>query len=122
MITNQQRRMEMTDVLESLRKKAELAGTPWSGYQILGLPTTEDEYNSAVTFEVPAEKPAWGQVQMEWDIVAQVFANEKYKYQRGSAYPTIQEQLDMQYHDAINGTTTWQDAIAAVKEAYPKPE
>ena len=39
---------------------------------------------------------------------------------RQMAYPTIQEQLDMQYHDAVNGTTTWKDAIQAVKDANPK--
>ena len=39
---------------------------------------------------------------------------------RQKAYPTIQEQLDMQYHDAVNGTTTWKDAIQAVKDANPK--
>jgi ketopantoate reductase len=37
-------------------------------------------------------------------------------------YPSIQEQLDMQYWDSVNGTTTWADAIAAVKAANPKPE
>ena len=37
-------------------------------------------------------------------------------------YPSIGEQLDQQYHDAVNGTTTWKDAIAAVKAAHPKPE
>tara|TARA_R100001460_G_scaffold9866_1_gene23433 strand:+ start:580 stop:876 length:297 start_codon:yes stop_codon:yes gene_type:complete len=41
---------------------------------------------------------------------------------RGKAYPTIQEQLDMQYHDEVNGTTTWKDAIKAVKDANPKAE
>ena len=39
---------------------------------------------------------------------------------RQMAYPTIQEQLDMQYHDEVNGTTTWKDAIAQVKADYPK--
>ena len=39
---------------------------------------------------------------------------------RQRAYPSIQEQLDMQYHDAVNGTTTWKDAIQAVKDANPK--
>ena len=39
-----------------------------------------------------------------------------------SNYPSIQEQLDMQYHDAVNGTTTWKDAIAQVKADNPKPE
>ena len=39
---------------------------------------------------------------------------------RQMAYPTIQEQLDMQYKDAVDGTTTWKDAIAQVKADYPK--
>jgi hypothetical protein len=40
---------------------------------------------------------------------------------RIQAYPSIQEQLDMQYWDSVNGTTTWKDAIAAVKTENPKP-
>ena len=36
-------------------------------------------------------------------------------------YLPVQEQLDMQYWDSINGTTTWKDHIAAVKAKYPKP-
>ena len=39
---------------------------------------------------------------------------------REKAYPKIQEQLDMQYHDEVNGTTTWKDAIAKVKADNPK--
>jgi len=27
----------------------------------------------------------------------------------------------MQYHDSVDGTTTWADAIAAVKVKWPKP-
>ena len=41
---------------------------------------------------------------------------------RVAAYPSTGDQFDMQYHDAEDGTTTWADAIAAVKEAHPKPE
>ena len=36
-------------------------------------------------------------------------------------YASIGDQLDMMYQDAINGTTTWKDHIAAVKAKYPKP-
>ena len=46
----------------------------------------------------------------------------QYSRDRAAAYPSIQEQLDMQYWDSVNGTTTWADAIAAVKAANPKPE
>jgi hypothetical protein len=40
---------------------------------------------------------------------------------RQRAYPPLDEQLDMQYHDKKDGTTTWEDAIQAVKDAHPKP-
>tara|TARA_R110001592_G_scaffold111028_2_gene307829 strand:+ start:367 stop:663 length:297 start_codon:yes stop_codon:yes gene_type:complete len=43
------------------------------------------------------------------------------QYQRDRVYPSIQEQLDMQYWDSVNGTTTWEDAIAKVKLDNPKP-
>ena len=35
-------------------------------------------------------------------------------------YPNLQEQLDMQYHDLVDGTTTWKDAVAKVKSDNPK--
>lgn len=47
---------------------------------------------------------------------------ESAKYQRDRQYPEIGDQLDMQYHDAVNGTTTWKDAIAKVKSDNPKPD
>ena len=43
-----------------------------------------------------------------------------YDEKRAAAYPSIQDQLDMQYWDSVNGTTTWADAIAQVKADYPK--
>ena len=39
---------------------------------------------------------------------------------RANDYPTWQDQMDMQYHDTVNGTTTWKDAIAKVKTDNPK--
>ena len=44
------------------------------------------------------------------------------QYQRDRVYPSIQDQLDMQYWDSVNGTTTWKDAVAKVKSDNPKPE
>ena len=53
------------------------------------------------------------------ELQAEYDANQ---YQRDRVYPSIQEQLDMQYWDKVNGTTTWKDAIAKVKLDNPKPE
>jgi|TARA_R110000744_G_scaffold139377_1_gene250380 hypothetical protein len=43
------------------------------------------------------------------------------QYQRDRVYPSIGDQLDMQYKDLLNGTTTWKDAVAKVKADNPKP-
>jgi hypothetical protein len=60
---------------------------------------------------------------VDYDLAAveSLVAANAYKELRASAYPSIQEQLDMQYWDGVNGTTTWQDAIEAVKTGNPKP-
>ena len=49
------------------------------------------------------------------------FDAKEYQRQREFKYPTWQDQMDMQYHDQVNGTTTWKDAIQAIKDANPKP-
>jgi|TARA_R100000458_G_C8244103_1_gene222472 hypothetical protein len=55
-------------------------------------------------------------LQAAWDL-----ENDSYKSERRSSYPSIQEQLDMQYWDSVKGTTTWKDAITKVKTDNPKP-
>ena len=40
---------------------------------------------------------------------------------RKQAYGDLGAQLDMQYHDNVDGTTTWKDHVAAVKTANPIP-
>ena len=51
------------------------------------------------------------EMQAEWEAT---------EYQRDRQYPSIGDQLDMQYHDELNGTTTWKDALAKVKADNPK--
>ena len=42
------------------------------------------------------------------------------QYQRDRVYPSIQDQLDMQYWDKVNGTTQWKDLITQIKTDNPK--
>ena len=62
--------------------------------------------------------------QMVVDCANSKFDNQEngYKEARQQAYGSIADQLDMQYWDAVNGTTTWKDHIAQVKTDNPKPE
>ena len=48
------------------------------------------------------------------------YDSKEYQRNRANEYPSMQDQLDMQYHDLLNNTTTWKDAIKAVKDKYPK--
>jgi hypothetical protein len=48
------------------------------------------------------------------------YNSNQYQRDRAKDYPSIQEQLDMQYWDKINGTNKWEEAINAVKQKYPK--
>ena len=73
-------------------------------------------YNSGQT--PPSDSAISAEVvklQAEWD------ANQ-YQRDRAISFPSWQEQMDMQYHDQLDGTTTWKDAIAKVKSDNPKPE
>ena len=59
--------------------------------------------------------------EVEKAMIADGGQSAKYAQYRAAAYPSIADQLDMQYHDSVDGTTTWADAIAAVKTKYAKP-
>ena len=60
------------------------------------------------------------QVEIDLDAVNAWVDPNTYKRQRATAYPSIQEQLDLLYWDKVNGTDNWEQAIAAVKTEYPK--
>ncbi len=60
------------------------------------------------------------EVTIDWTKVNAWKDPNEYQYKRENEYPRIQDQLDMQYHDLLNNTTTWKDAIKAVKDKYPK--
>ena len=48
------------------------------------------------------------------------YDSKSYARARADAYAPIGDQLDMQYHDSVNGSRTWLDHIESVKEAHPK--
>jgi hypothetical protein len=49
-----------------------------------------------------------------------VYDAQEYSRLRKVEYNLL-NQDEMRYDDLVNGTTTWQDAIAAIKLAHPKP-
>ena len=97
---------------------------------------TKQELQAIADQEIEDAKPLYKQVNNERlefsdDDYAQAkidLGNSKwneqengYKSARQEAYGSIADQLDMQYWDTVNGTTTWKDHIAQVKSDNPKP-
>ena len=48
-----------------------------------------------------------------------VYDSQAYARSRKAEYDKL-NQDEMRYDDLVNGTTTWQDAIAAIKTSIPK--
>ena len=97
---------------------------------------TKQELQAQADQEIENAKPLYKQVNNERleftdDDYAQAktdLGNSKWEAQqfgyiqaRQEEYGSIADQLDMQYWDAVNGTTTWKDHIAKVKSDNPKP-
>jgi len=53
------------------------------------------------------------------ELIAEYNAKQ-YQRDRAKSYPSIEDQLDLQYWDKINNTNKWEEAINAVKNKYPK--
>lgn len=98
---------------------------------------TLEELTAIATQEVEDAKPMYvassdGRREFtddEYELKISDIANQKYHDQqfgyiesRKLAYGSFGEQLDMQYKDLLNDTTTWKDHIAQVKADNPKPE
>ncbi len=61
------------------------------------------------------------QAEIDADTALRATYGWKRQFDDTTSYASIGDQLDQQYKDALNGTTTWKDGIAAVKAAHPKP-
>jgi predicted RNA binding protein with dsRBD fold (UPF0201 family) len=80
----------------------------------------DNDYDKIVWLDDRA-KPSIDEIQAELIRLQDLYDSNQYQRQRSNEYPSLQEQLDMQYWDLINGTTTWQDKINEIKTKYPKP-
>jgi len=61
------------------------------------------------------------QAELQADYDAKQYQRDRTKLHGTNVYPDIGDQLDMLFHDKKDGTTTWEDAVQAVKDAHPKP-
>ena len=81
-----------------------------------------DEFGGTVTeYKTDAEIQAHPDYSSTLQELEEGYSAYEYKNNRATAYPSLTDQADMAYWDRQNGTTTLDDAIAAVKAEFPKP-
>jgi len=78
-----------------------------------------DDINSIEWHNGTTPIPANEILAKQQELITEYNSN-KYQRDRAKDYPSLADQLDMQYWDKINGTNKWQQAINAVKQKYPK--
>lgn len=117
----------MTDVISAIKSLDANAQVV-----VNGEPSNQAEYEANVKYISGADANGsaiykdtqdftWEQVSAKKAELQTDYDNKQYQRDRANAYPSIQDQLDMQYHDSVDGTTTWKDAVAKVKSDNPKP-
>jgi len=79
---------------------------------IMGGAEAFDADGAAVTIDEALVAP-------ELDRLQAAYAALDYSRSRKSAYDLL-NQDEMRYDDLVNSTTTWPDAIAAIKQEFPK--
>lgn len=99
----------MTDIIKSI-----LAINPNAQVSV-----NAEDINQITWYNGTTPIPANEILAKQQELIAE-YNSKQYQRNRAKAYPSIQEQLDMQYWDKINGTDTWEQAINAVKAQYPK--
>jgi len=72
-----------------------------------------------ITWENGTVEIAIADIQTELNNLQAAYDAQAYARSRKAEYDKL-NQDEMRYDDLVNGTTTWQDAIAAIKTSIPK--
>ena len=102
-------------------------------FVVSGSPSNEAEYKENVKFVSGADENGsaifkdtqdftWEQVlEKQFELQAEYDA-KKYQRLRKAEFDKISigDQLDMHFHDTMNGTSTWTDWVSEIKNKFPK--
>jgi hypothetical protein len=95
---------DITHALQSLRP-----GSVWS--------LNGDDYKDLVWNDDVNDKPSEEELNDEIAKLQAEYDADEYKRLRVLAYPSIEDQLDLIYHE---GVESWQTLIKSIKDAHPK--
>lgn len=77
----------------------------------------DNQYDTIEWFG-PDDIPTKNEIEKEIKRLEKEKKTLEYQHQRAIAYPSIQDQLDILYHE---GYDAWKEVIKEVKDRYPKP-
>ena len=77
-----------------------------------------ETYESLEWLDTKVEKPTFEELQQAWEQYLFEKERNHYKKLRAAAYPSIEDQLDIIYHQGLD---EWANHIKAVKDKYPSP-
>ena len=100
----------MTDIIKSILKI-----NPNASVSVNGEDINQITWHNGTT-PIPANQILAKQQELITEYNA-----KQYQRDRAKDYPSIQEQLDMQYWDKVNNTNNWQTKVNEIKVKYPKP-
>ena len=93
-----------------------LASAPASGTDFFAV-----VMGSTVNIGTPSANTVTSAILQNGSVITSKIAEIEVQEARKNSYKSIADQLDMQYWDNVNSTTTWKDHIAKVKSDNPKP-
>ena len=79
-----------------------------------------EDYSTVIWIIDPETIPTQAEVDAEVIRLQAVYDAQDYARKRKAKYVLL-EQDEMRFDDQVNSTTTWVDAINAIKTAHPKP-
>jgi len=100
----------MTDIIKSI-----LAINPTAQVSVSANDINQITWHNGTT-PIPANEI----LAKQQELITEYNSNQ-YQRDRAKDYPSIQEQLDMQYWDKVNNTNNWQTKVNEIKVKYPKP-
>ena len=80
-----------------------------------------DDYSGLDWQNTDITKPTEEEVNAKRTEMQAEYDAQEYARSRKAEYDAL-NQFEMQFDDKANDTTTWDDAIEAIKAKYPKPE
>jgi len=104
---------ELVDYLHTINKNV----PSWFGWK----PASEnrESYANIIVHNTDATLPTEEDCTAGIAALQAAYDSQAYARSRKAKYDLL-NQDEMRYDDLINSTTTWQDAIAAIKQEYPK--